>query len=586
MKNRKENLFYYIKNTIGEIYHVKPRQFVLLYVFFLLNGILSGFILPCTELLFSQIEEVANGTKEFMHVFVAAIVLMGIRIAEQTFSFLAGFLGESYDMHSYRVLKEKLNQKASKLSAQDYENAEIISVLSRAKNGIRGFVQFVNVLMDIGVNYFPYFVITAVYLWKVNPVLLLILLIVFLSIIGEQIVSVKIYSKMENNSSQIQLQNDYFEECIRNRNIARETRTLFAQPFFLGKLQTGLERYREIIRSGNKSLAKMGLITSGIVLAEYTSILLLMIYILLKGEMTVAAFAAIFTSIDTLFTTMQVLIQGRISVCVKFYASMKNYIYFINKIVPNNHMFLQTDEGRIQIKHVSFQYPNTKKKALDDISFCIEKGEIIALVGENGCGKSTLAKLLTGLYQPTEGKIYFSDKIGIPTKRVSALFQSFSKYPFSFKDNIRLGDTEKLFDEMRYEMLLEEANLKEVRSILSENEETLLSVEFGGTDLSGGQWQRVALARALYRDSGFFIMDEPTSALDPISEIEFYKQMEKIMGNKTVLIITHRMGAVKFADRVLVMKEGKIIDFDKHERLLKSCQYYKEFWEKGIDLGK
>ena len=90
------------------------------------------------------------------------------------------------------------------------------------------------------------------------------------------------------------------------------------------------------------------------------------------------------------------------------------------------------------------------------------------------------------------------------------------------------------------------------------------------------------MARALYKNSSFFVMDEPTAALDPISEIEFYKQMEEMSKNKTVLIITHRLGSIKFADRILVMRKGKIIGFDKHEELMRNCPYYKTFWESGV----
>ena len=582
MQCKKENLFYYVGYTIKEIYRVKPIQFVLLYVFFFLNGVLSGVVLPCTQSLFARIEGVANGTEGVLYAFEAALVLMVVRIAEQAFSFFAEFLGESYDMHSYRVLKEKLNQKANELSAYDYENAEVINEINKAKNGIRGFVQFVNVFMDILVNYFPYITIIIIYLKNVNPGLIFILVIIFGSILGEQVVSAKIYTEMENDSSPIQLKNNYFEECIKDRDKAVETRTLFAQPFFIKKLRDGLEDYRRIMEKGNKNLARVALTSGVVVLLEYSSILLLMTYLLMKGEMAVAAFAAIFTSIDSLFTTMQAVIQGRVGSCVKFYAGMKNYILFMNRETPGERKLLLTEQEKIQVEHVSFVYPASEEKSLDDISFSIYKGETIAVVGENGSGKSTMAKLLTGLFEPTEGAIYFSDKIGLPTEQGSALFQNFARYPLTFMENIQLGDIKKEFEETEYEKVLEESNVREVRDCLEKRSETLLSVEFGGTDLSGGQWQRVALARALYKNSSFFIMDEPTAALDPISEIEFYKQLEKILKDKTVVIITHRLGSIKFADRIMVMKKGKVIGFDKHENLMKTCEYYKRFWENGV----
>lgn len=582
MKDKKQNLFYYVRHTVKEIYHVKPMQFVFFYACFLLNGVLSGFTLPCTQLLFTRIEGAASGTNGFLYVFEAALVLMGLRMIEQAFSFLGGFLGESYDMHSYKMLKEKLNRKANELSAYDYENPDVINELNKAQNGIRGFVQFVNVFMDILVNYIPYFIVIIIYLKNINPKLIFILVIIFASITGEQAVSAKIYTEMENDSSPVQMKNDYFETCIAERDKAMETRALSAQPFFIKKLQSGLADYQRIIKKGNKNLARVALASAGIVLIEYASILLLMTFLLVCEEMTVAAFAAIFTSVDTLFTTMQVAIQGRVGACVKFYVGMKNYVFFMNYAVSGGKKRLLTETEKIEVERVSFVYPSVEEKALDDISFSIYKGETIAVVGENGSGKSTLAKLLTGLYEPTEGKIYFSDKIGMPIEYVSALFQNFARYPLTFIENIRLGDIKKEIEEVQYEKVLKEANLREVRNNLEKGSEELLSVEFGGTDLSGGQWQRIALARALYKNSSFFVMDEPTAALDPISEIEFYKQMEEMSKNKTVLIITHRLGSIKFADRILVMRKGKIIGFDKHEELMRNCPYYKTFWESGV----
>lgn len=581
MKHKKEHLIHYITYTLREIYHVKPLQFVCLYTFFLLNGILSGLTLPCTQLLFDRIEMVANGTEGYLYAFNAALLLMFIRIAEQAFNFFATFLGENYDMFSYKVLKDKLNHKAATLSALDYENPNVINDLNKAENGIRGFVQFVNVFMDTLVNYLPYFFITTLYLKTIHPVLILILVIIFISIIAEQVVSSKIYTEIENDLSPILLKINYFESCIKDRTVAMEARSLIAQPFFLKKIRHGLDTYNKIKQQGNKNLALVSLLSNLIVILEYASILLLMFYLMLHDDLSVTSFAAIFISIDTLFQAMQVLIHGRFGRCVKFYAGMKNYIHFMECQFEEIGTLEQTMQSKIILEHVSFSYPSTEKNALDDISFDITKGEIIAIVGENGSGKSTLAKLLTGLYPPTSGKIYFSNKVGLPTEQVSALFQNFSRYPFSLKENICLGDTEKVFEEKTYLDIINKAGLGEVVALPTKVPEQVLSVDFGGTDLSGGQWQKVALARALYKNSPFFVMDEPTAALDPISEIEFYKQMKDITAGKTVLIITHRLGSIKFADRVLVMKNGKILGFDKHEALLSNCKYYKEFWESG-----
>lgn len=579
MKHKKENLFFYIAYTFHEISHVKPMQFIFLYLCFLLNGIFSGLALPVTQRLFSQIEELAKENQGIASVCLAAVCLLLVRIFEQICSFIAEFFGESYDMHSYRVLKEKLNEKADTLSAEEYENPETLNQIQKAKKGMRGFIQFVNVYMDILVNYLPYFLITSVYFVSIHPALIGILGIIFVSIMGEQVINAKIYTDLEEETSRILLQNMYFEDCIKDRTKAMESRAMSMQPFFLGKVKHTLEVYRNMMENGNKRLAKVTFFSGIIVWMEYAAILFLMAGLLLIGEMNVAEFAAIFTSIDKLFSSMQTLIKGRVGACVKFYPAMKNYVTFLHQAEDKEHTYVITEGDTIEMEHVSFVYPNTKEKALDDVSFSIKKGETIAVVGENGSGKSTLAKLVSGLYQPTEGRICFGKAIGEPIQDVSVLFQNFSKYPVSFCDNIRFGDMEKSWNDESYKTVLKQADITDAEEKLPNGKDTLLSVEFGGMDLSGGQWQRTALARALYKNGSFFVMDEPTAALDPVSEIRFYKNMQKIAKNKTVLIITHRLGSVRFADKILVMKDGKILNFGTHEKLLETSSYYKKLWE-------
>lgn len=579
MKHKKQNLFFYIAYTFREISYVKPMQFIFLYLCFFFNGIFSGLTLPVTQRLFSQMEALAKGSQGIFDVYIIAFCLLLFRILEQVCSFLAEFFGESYDMHSYQVLKEKLDEKASNLSAEEYEIPETLNQIQKAKKGIRGFVQFVNVYMDIFVNYLPYFLITSVYFVSIHPALIGILGIMFLSIMGEQVVNAKIYTDLEEETSRILLQNMYFEDCIKDRTKAMESRAMSMQSFFLEKVKHTLAEYRNLMEKGNQRLAKVTFLSGVIVWIEYAAILFLMAGLLLMGEMNVAEFAAIFTSTDKLFSSMQTLIKGRVGACVKFYPSMKNYVTFLHRTEEKEHTYVTTEGDTIEIEHVSFVYPNTKEKALDDVSFSIKKGETIAVVGENGSGKSTLAKLISGLYQPTEGRICFGKAIGEQIQDVSVLFQNFSRYPVSFCDNIRFGDMEKSWNEDSYKTVLEQADITDIEQKLPNGKDTLLSVEFGGMDLSGGQWQRTALARALYKNGSFFVMDEPTAALDPVSEIRFYKNMQKIAENRTVLIITHRMGSVKFADKILVMKDGKILNFGTHEKLLETSPYYKKLWE-------
>lgn len=239
-----------------------------------------------------------------------------------------------------------------------------------------------------------------------------------------------------------------------------------------------------------------------------------------------------------------------------------------------------SDIESIEFKNLSFKYPKTKNYILEDISFKIARGEHIGIVGLNGAGKTTLIKLLCKLYNPTSGQILINGKdISTYDKEqyyslLSAVFQDYTLFDYSIKENIagtKDADITKV---------IQDVGLKEKIDSLPEKENTLYGKEFddGGIELSGGQSQKVAIARALYRDSKLIILDEPTSALDPLAEADIYQNFNRLVSGKTAIYISHRMSSSVFCDKILVLENGKVSDFDSHQNLLKKdCLYSKLF---------
>ena len=245
----------------------------------------------------------------------------------------------------------------------------------------------------------------------------------------------------------------------------------------------------------------------------------------------------------------------------------------------------------ICFENVSFKYPGSEKLVIEDISFSINKGEKVSIVGLNGAGKTTLIKLLCRLYHPTSGIIFingrdiFEYEHSSYMKQLSAVFHDYKLFAFSIEENITGKDPGE--DTLRAEELIKQVGLKEKLQELPNGIRSLFGKAYdeSGIEMSGGQGQKVAIARALYKGGSLIILDEPTSALDPLAEAEIYENFNSLIGEKTAIYISHRMSSSVFCDRILVLNKGGIEDYDTHEKLMekKESMYYKLFNAQAVN---
>ena len=239
-----------------------------------------------------------------------------------------------------------------------------------------------------------------------------------------------------------------------------------------------------------------------------------------------------------------------------------------------------------EFRNVSFAYPGTERRVLKDFNFVLRPGERIALIGENGQGKTTVVKLITRLYDPTEGQILLD---GVDLREydlddlhaeMGVIFQDFMRYEMTARENIAIGQVEVPHTEEDIEEAARKSLAASVVAKLAGGYDQMLGRRFEtGVDLSGGEWQRIALARAYLRDAQLLILDEPTAALDAKSELEVFERFAELTEGKMALLISHRFSTVRMADRIVVLAGGQLVEEGDHARLMALGGLYAEMFE-------
>lgn len=293
----------------------------------------------------------------------------------------------------------------------------------------------------------------------------------------------------------------------------------------------------------------------------------------------------------------------------KFKSSISDVIYVITNAIVNakylkglfdflslkpkreNHenVQIQISNAEIKFENVSFRYPGADCDTLKNINITIKAGETLLIVGENGAGKSTFAKLLCGLYRPTHGRVLLNghdialisqDKY---SSHISAVFQDYNLLAMSIADNV---SSIQEHNKASIYNALAQTYLFEKMTQLENGIDTQLYRIFDekGVEFSGGEMQRLAIARAIYKNTPIIVLDEPTSALDPKSEYDIYSSFKKLVANRTAVCISHRLSSIKFSDKVAVFNNGEIVEYGTHDDLIKKKGVYADLFKIQSEL--
>ena len=562
-------------------FRVFPVFFIMVNLVGIVHGVSYGVSTFFSQQFYDSVADVLTKSESLSRVYFMIAALGLTFIAREVLNGVHNFMHDITFNKMNGETAKIIHDKMARIDPVCLEDTKFHDDIEKASEGAGTVTFIIEIGMTIFTFYLPYFVFMGFYLHYLKPQFVMAIVLVFVPVLLGQLLRTGIIAKFEDKAAPIRRKYDYYDKTITDREYFKETRILGAYSFFLGRFLENLKNLGKAELKANRKTNLLEFCMSLLSAGGYAGILYMLVTALLAGEITVGAFAAVFSSIGMLFFIMEEIIKRHIGNIASNMGKAHNFIRFMEMPERAGSDYEPDYSKGIIADNISFTYPHAENKSVDSVSLEIKAGETVAIVGENGAGKTTLVRLLMGLYTPTEGNVLIN---GMDTTKAnnrsifslsSGVFQKYQRYQMTLEENIQISDTA---EKRSIEGVIAQAGVDINSASFPEGAATMLSREFDGVDLSGGEWQRVAIARGLYRTHNVVVLDEPTAAIDPIEESRIYRKFMEISKGKTSIIVTHRLGSTKIADRVIVMDKGKIADIGTHYELINKNGLYAKMY--------
>ena len=510
-------------------------------------------------------------------------VLLGL--LTRAIDYSDSLLANRYTQHvSVRVMEH-----AARLDLTTYENPVFYDRLERARVQATDRLAMIQQMGRLFQQVITTLVFSAALAWASPWLVLLLALGVLPSFLGETHYAFLGYAKNFRQTTAKRTM-DYLRQVAGSREGAKEVKLFGLNKFFTERFQKlADEIYAEDVALSRSKLIVGGLL--GVVgTLGYYGAYVYVIWRTLHGGYDIGQFTFLTAAIQQASSNLQQVFSTASGIADQALFLTDLLAFFAMEPTvqskPNGRDAPQPITRGFEFQNVSFTYPGTDRTVLRDFNFHLHPGERIALIGENGQGKTTVVKLITRLYDPTKGRILL-DGIDLREysledlhRHIGVIFQDFVRFEMTARENIAVGRVDRPHQQSDIESAAHKSLADTVVAKLGGGYDQMLGRRFeGGVELSGGEWQKIALARAYLRDADLLILDEPTAALDARSELEVFERFAELTEGKMALLISHRFSTVRMADRIVVLSGGRLIEEGNHQKLMEQGGVYAGMFE-------